>query len=303
MPIRYDMHMHSSFSTDSDTPMQSMVENAMKRGLFGICFTEHMDLDYPAQYFPEAPQAFAADPEEVCAEVIRLRALLPNGSGEPSGSENRSGSFWIGFGLEFGMQPHLAGRFHEIATRCLPDFITASQHLVRTLDPFFPETWEDTDPADLIESYYREMQSNLKSMQDWDTLSHMDYIIRYIPNRGDTVYDSMSRHQEVIDEILRYVISCGKCLEVNTAGCRYGLGQPNPSPAILRRYRELGGENITIGSDAHKPEQIAFAFDQTPALLRSLGFDSYCIFHRRNMQRIPLSIAPSAELRPSARQR
>ena len=288
MPIRHDMHMHSSFSTDSDTPMQSMVENAMKRGLSGICFTEHMDLDYPQQYFPKIPKAFETDPEKVHAEIVRLRALTGQSSETPSDPVNRSGTFWIGFGLEFGMQSHLADRFHETAARCLPDFIAASQHLVHSLDPYYPETWENTSPPDMVDRYYREMLSNLKNMQDWDTLAHMDYIIRYIPDRGNTVYDSMSRHQEVIDKILRHVISAGKCLEVNTAGYKYGLGQPNPSSSILKRYRELGGDNITVGSDAHEPEQIAFAFDQAAALLRSLGFDSYCIFSRRIMKRIPL---------------
>lgn len=283
MAIYYDMHMHSAFSTDSDAPMESMVHSALERHLKGICFTEHMDLDYPGFYFPDDPHAFVADPEKVQHEIERLRSKTKD-------------SLWIGFGLEFGMQSHLHDRFHDLAERYPLDLIIASQHLVKTLDPYYPQTWADTDPDTLIQIYYEEMLSNLKLMKDWDTLAHMDYIIRYIPGHREKLasreitepYDSMLRHKEVIDEILLYVIRCGKCLEVNTAGYKYGLGQPNPAPSVIRRYRELGGELITIGADAHAPEHIAIAFDEVRELLLSMGFNSYCIFRNRQMHRLQL---------------
>ena len=135
------------------------------------------------------------------------------------------------------------------------------------------------------------MLSNLKTMEEWDTLAHMGYIIRYIPKEKAVkgcVYDSMEHHADLIDEILRHVIYAKKCLEVNTSGYKYGLGQPNPTPSILRRYRELGGERITIGADAHAPEHIAFAFDRVRSLLRSMGYRSYCVFEGRHMREIPL---------------
>ncbi len=283
MAINYDMHMHSSFSTDSDSPMESMVQSAREHGLKGICFTEHMDLDYPEFYFPEDPSAFVADPDAVWNEILRLRTL--------TGS-----SVWIGFGLEFGMQSHLSTRFHQLATHYPLDFIIASQHLVNSLDPYYPDTWKNTDPDELIAAYYEEMLSNLKTMQEWDTLAHVDYIIRYIPGHRDLLasghitapYDSMARHKNIIDEILGYVINCGKCLEVNTAGYKYKLGQPNPAPSIIRRYRQLGGEKITIGADAHAPEHVAIAFDEVRQLLLSMGFDSYCVFENRHMRQIRL---------------
>lgn len=289
MPIQYDMHMHSSFSTDSDASMESMVHAARQMGLKGICFTEHMDLDYPKQYFPDDPQAFAADPGQVYREIIRLRGTNYSQAGDP---------FYIGFGLEFGMQKHLAGTFHRIAQDYPLDFIVASQHLAGAMDPYYPEAWEGREPSDLIGQYYEEMLYNLKTMQEWDTLAHMDYIIRYIPGRNEPsgtaalsqtdIYDSLRHHADIIDEILRYVIENGKCLEVNTAGYKYGLGQPNPSPAILKRYRDLGGRRITIGADAHVPGQIAAAFGKVEPLLLSMGFDSYCVFEKRRMRKIQL---------------
>ena len=292
MAIRYDMHMHSSFSTDSDAPMEKMVVQALRLGLDGVCFTEHMDLDYPGRYFPEDPEAFCAKPNEVLARILQLREqyaqIPPFACGKdstagtmqtPTGSDSER--FRIGFGLEFGMQQHLAESFHALAERYPLDFIIASQHLVSSLDPYYPDAWEGCRPEDLIDTYYQEMLANLREMKDWDTLAHMDYIIRYLPGRGEQVYDLMARHARIIDQILGHVIDSGKCLEVNTSGYKYGLGQPNPSVSILERYRQLGGRHITIGSDAHAPEHIAFSFGRTASLLQSLGFETYCIFKDR----------------------
>ena len=278
MSILYDTHMHSSFSTDSDTPAQTMVRRALDLKLKGICFTDHMDLDYPPFYFPEDPSAFAADPDIILQEIRRLREQF--GASDPE--------FHIGFGLEFGMQPHLSGCFSDIARSYPLDFIIASQHLVGGLDPYYPEVWEGHTCAELIRSYYEEMLSNLKTMDQWDTLAHLDYIIRYIPNRGSLIFDSYEAFPDLIDEILLYVISCGKCLEVNTAGYKYGLGQPNPAPSILRRYYELGGRRITIGADAHASEHIAIGFDEARKLLLSIGYERYTVFCSRVPEELPL---------------
>lgn len=295
MAILFDTHMHSSFSPDSEAPMEEMAAQAWKLGLRGICFTEHMDLDYPRQYFPDDPDAFCADPGKVLEGILQLRKSY-QGKADPEAAsaplslpEKDAGqSMWIGFGLEFGMQPHLAERFHQIACSFPLDFIIASQHLVSSLDPYYPDAWQGKNPEDMVEIYYQEMFSNLKKMREWDTLAHMDYIIRYIPDRGDTVNDTLLRHAQIIDRILGYVIDTGKCLEVNTAGYKHGLGQPNPSPSILRRYRELGGERITIGADAHAPGHIAGSFERATALLRQLGFESFCVYKNREMHTLLL---------------
>ena len=144
------------------------------------------------------------------------------------------------------------------------------------------------DYIEYVESYYEEMLSNLKTMEQWDTLAHLDYIIRYIPDRGSLLFDSYEAFPDLIDEILLYVISCGKCLEVNTAGYKYGLGQPNPAPSILRRYYALGGRRITIGADAHAPEHIAIGFDEVRKFLLSIGYERYTVFRSRVPEELPL---------------
>jgi histidinol-phosphatase (PHP family) len=84
------------------------------------------------------------------------------------------------------------------------------------------------------------------------------------------------------------LIEHGKGLECNTGGLRYGLSQPNPSRRILKRYRELGGEIITIGSDAHTPDYLGYGFQECRRFLLRCGFRYYTVFHGRKPEFIPL---------------
>lgn len=108
---------------------------------------------------------------------------------------------------------------------------------------------------------------------------HIDYVVRYGPEKNKNY--SYDKYKDVIDEILRQLIAHGKGIELNMAGFKYGLGHPNPTEEILHRYRELGGEIITIGADGHAPDQIAWDFDKVPQLLKAAGFDYFTVFTKR----------------------
>ena len=92
----------------------------------------------------------------------------------------------------------------------------------------------------------------------------------------------------MIDEILRLLIEKGKGIEINTGGFKYGLGHPNPCEEILARYRELGGEIITVGADAHAPEHVGFAFEKVPQILKDAGFTYYTVFRKRKPEFIKI---------------
>ena len=115
---------------------------------------------------------------------------------------------------------------------------------------------------------------------------HIDYVVRYGPDKN--TYYSYADYADVIDEILKQLIHNGKGIEVNTAGFKYGLGHPNPCEDILKRYRELGGEILTLGADAHQPEHIAYDFQRLPKLLQTCGFSYYTVFKNRKAQFIAL---------------
>ena len=126
----------------------------------------------------------------------------------------------------------------------------------------------------------------MQTLDCFDSYGHLDYVVRYGPARN--LNYSYEAYQDLIDPILKTLIEKGKGLECNTGGLRYGLGHPNPCEDILRRYRQLGGEILTIGSDAHSPEQVGYGFQTASRLLAACGFRYYTVFHRRKPEFLPL---------------
>ncbi|MCD7735888.1 MAG: histidinol-phosphatase HisJ family protein [Lachnospiraceae bacterium] len=270
MGILYDFHLHSAFSGDSETPSVDMLLRARALGLRGICFTEHLDLDAPY----DDPD-FSLDFSAYFSGISALK-------------EQYSSSIQIGIGMEFGIQPHLPDTLTELNQTFSFDFIIASQHFVRGMDPYYPDFFEGRPERECYEEFFRAEYDTLLrfSPQDYDTLGHMDYVVRYGPNRNHDY--SYQKYADCIDPILRFLIDHGKCLELNTGGFKYGLGEPNPCADVFRRYQELGGELVTIGSDAHAPDQIAYSFDKAAQLLDALGFRYYTVFEQRKGRQVRL---------------
>lgn len=268
MSIVCDFHLHSGFSEDSSSPMEEMVRAAAEKGLKILCFTEHYDLDYP-----EGCGEFRPDMEAYVSRLFSLR-------------ETYRDRIQIRLGLELGMQSHLGEAYRRLAGSFPFDFLIASQHLVEGADPYYPEYWQGRREEEVYRSYFETVLCNIRSMEEFDTLGHLDYIVRYGPNRNR--FYSFRAYEDVITPILQELIRRNKCLEVNTAGLKYGLGHPNPEEDVLRRYRELGGRRITIGSDAHKPEHIAWEFQKAEKILLDLGFTHYTVFQNRIPLELPL---------------
>ena len=268
MEICYDCHLHSDFSGDCDVPAEVMIQKAVSLGLKGICFTEHLDLDAPGD-----PDFFLLDTEEYFQSLRDLQARW-------------AGKLEIRIGVELGIQPHVTETLTEYAASHPFDFIIGSQHYADGGDPYYPAYFEGRSERECYERFFQGEYENLRRFDSFDTLGHMDYVVRYGPNQNK--YYSYEEYREYLDPLLVLLIEKGKCLEVNTGGFRHGLGEPNPCIGILKRYRELGGEQITIGSDAHTPEYLAYEFHKTTALLRELGYRFYCVFQNRKPEQLPL---------------
>lgn len=261
MSILTDFHIHSDFSGDSDTPMESMILEGIRLGLKTMCFTEHLDLDYP---YGEVD--FSLDIPRYHTKLLSLRDVY-------------RGRIELLFGIELGIQPHLNDQLCEVVSSFPFDFVIGSTHLVDRLDPYYPEYFRDRSDREGFRRYFENVLQNITSFSQFDTLGHLDYIVRYSPNLNQ--YYDWKDYMDLIDPILRFLIHSRISLEVNTAGLKYGLGHPNPAPEILKRYRDLGGELITIGSDAHCPAHLAHQFSVLPELLRECGFQYYTIYRNR----------------------
>ncbi len=259
-----DCHLHTEFSTDSETPMTEQAERALALGIPAICVTDHMDMDYPGG-------EFQLDTDRYMEAVRTLQ-------------EEYRGRLEIGFGVELGLMEHLRERQEEYLKKYPFDFVIGSVHLIHGEDPYNGELFRRYGDEEVFREYFRlshRLLEDAPAIQSW---GHLDYVVRYGQNREAF---SCRNYADEIDAVLRLLVEKGVALEVNTAGFRT-LGRTNPEPDVLRRYRELGGELITVGSDGHQPEYLGYRFRETEELLRSCGFSYYAVFRQRKPEFIKI---------------
>lgn len=259
--MQADYHMHTAFSLDSETDAEDMVRGAIAKGLKRICITDHEDHGYIYE-----GEEFTFNVETY---FQTLRVL----------QERYKDQIDIRIGVEIGMQPHLGPYYHQYVGRWPFDFVIGSVHLIDGKDPYDQELFENQTDEEAYRQTFEETLEDIKVTKDFDVLGHMDYVVRYGKNREKEY--AYSKFSDEIDMILKYLIEHGKGIELNTSGLKYGLPFAHPCPEILKRYRELGGEIITIGADAHKPEHIAYDFEKVKSILKDCGFKYYTEFLKR----------------------
>ncbi len=269
-----DYHVHTEFSDDSTYPMEDVVKDAVRLGFDEICFTDHVDygvkVDWDSKeevtYRDGEPLANVDYPKYV-EQVRNLQ-------------EAYQGKISLKLGMEFGVQMHTIPQFEALFSRYPFDFILLSVHQVEDKEFWTQDFQRGRTQKEYNERYYEEMLNLVNHYHNYSVLGHLDLIVRY-DEMG--VYP-FARVRPYIEEILKKVIKEGKGIEVNTSSHRYGLADSTPSKEILRLYRELGGEVITIGSDSHKPEHLGTYLEEAKGLLKSLGFLKFCTY--KNMQPI-----------------
>ena len=272
MAILTDYHTHSYFSGDCNTPMEDMIKSAIQKGITHLCFTEHMDLDYPVREGEDLN--FNLSTDDYRKEFLTLK-------------EKYAQNLHLLWGVELGLQQHLFPKLHDYVHNQPLDFIIASSHLCNGGDPYYPDFFEGRSEDAIYEEYFSSILKNVKNFSDYDVYGHLDYIVRYGPNK-DARY-SYEKYRDIFDSILKTIIENGKGIEVNTGGIKYGLKDLHPATSILKRYKELGGEIVSVGSDAHTPENLLHHFSRAQSILEECGFKYYTIFQSRKPIFIKLS--------------
>lgn len=266
--IQADMHMHTWFSTDSEACPRDMADEAVRKGLKSICFTDHFDKD-DLEWGEEG--IFDVD-----AYFVEMQKL----------QEEYAGKLNIRIGIELGLRTYLKDYYEELTKKYPFDFVIGSVHNVPYkkdaegnilyTDPAAEKLFTDRTDKKAYRLMMETTLENVRTSDCFQTLGHLDYVVRYGKSREKEY--SYTDYADIIDEILKLLIEKEKGLEVNSAGLKYGLPFAHPHPDVLKRYRELGGEIITIGADAHKPEHIAYDFAKAEEILKSCGFKYYTEF-------------------------
>ncbi len=263
--IRADFHTHSDFSGDSHASMQSMIEAAVTLGLHNLCFTEHNDPDF-IYVKPEEIGMFDLNTEKYLQKCIAF-------------GKQYASKLNVLHGVELGVQEHLSEMLTSYIQDNTFDFVIASSHLCDGMDPYDAAFFNGRSIKDAFYSYFASIDRNISVFSDFDVYGHLDYVVRYAPDKNRSF--SIKDYHDIFESIFKKLIQSGKGIEVNSGGYRAGLGVPNPAPEILRLYKECGGEIITIGSDAHKPEDIAKNFADIETILTAIGFRYYTVFKNR----------------------
>lgn len=253
----FDFHMHSRVSFDGHDTGEALAKAALAKGLKEICFTDHLDYDPLGQMgcmdFDTGVYSAEYDHLEIPGLIIRR-------------------------GMEFGLTSDNREQFRKDLQRRPFDFVLGSIHFVDDLDVYFEPWWRGKT---IFQAERRYLEATLNCIQihgDFDVLAHLTYISKTPchPAPRPVIYED---HRELIDEILKTLAAKGKGLELNTSGMDR-CGGFLPTADIFRRFRELGGEIVTIGSDAHRTDRIGqYAFEACDILKDIFGH--VCTFENR----------------------
>lgn len=220
----FDTHLHTDFSTDSEMKAKDLFALSKKENL-GFIITEHMDLHYPK------PDLFVFSVEDYFQKF----------------QDYRNPNFLLG--IEIGLRPDCLAENRQLAENRSFDFVIGSIHVVNELDLYYKPFYAHKDKQAAYLTYFSAMLRCLKETDFIDTLGHIDYIARYAP------YDDPEVHYhefaEAIDAVLRLVADKGIALEINTRRLNERKVIEDLLP-IYRRFHAVGGEYVTLGSDAHR---------------------------------------------------
>ena len=254
----FDYHMHTTVSFDGKGSPRDMAAAAQAAGLQEICFTDHRD--YQVEGDPLA-MVFDLDRYHEAYDHLEVPGVK------------------IRRGMEYGLKPGNRQQFHEDLQIYPFDFVLGSVHFVDEVDVYFPEYWKDKTVFEAERIFLEQTLKCVQVHDEFDVLAHLNFLSKAPCNPGHTplLYED---HREIADEILKTLAQKGRGLEMNTSGMDR-CGSFLPSADFFRRFKELGGEIVTVGSDAHTPDRVGQYTREACNILGDI-FGYVCTFEGRN---------------------
>ncbi len=244
-----------------------MCEYAMRKGLRAIAFTDHCEVNaYNEEHYDRTIR-------QSYFEALKARAVF-------------RGKMIVSVGIEIGQPLSDIALSEKIASELYYDIVLASIHNLQDMQDFFFLDYTQQDVDALLTAYFEEM---LK-MVEWggfDVLAHLTYPLRYICGDHGIKVD-LHQYAQAIDAILSALAQREKALEINTSGLRQPLGDCMPPFALIKRFKELGGRYITVGSDAHRAHDVGAKLEEGMRLAMEAGFSHLTLFESRMPVEIPI---------------
>ena len=261
--IYTDQHIHCQSSPDSHTPLREMAAAARDHGMSAVCFTDHIDMDFGDlgdlrwDTRKDVLRAAWADVRENPVKGIAVRC-----------------------GIELGEANHDPDAAKEAALEPGLDFVLGSLHNLRGKLDFFEYPYESEEQCAQLNREYLAELLELTAFPYFDAMAHIGYTSRYMHRDGFAAEITAELYRDELAAIYAALIAQGRGIEINVSGLRCGhTSYPNASSLAL--YHDLGGEIITLGSDAHEPQDASVGIREGAELLRRLGFRYYTVFEKR----------------------
>ena len=275
-----DYHVHSSCSPDGHVTMADMAKSELAKGITEVCFTDHVDFG-DQQTMQIGPERFQL-PKSQVKQFIEAMEKAPEGID-------------IKLGLELGEGNHDPARAKRVYAMPEYDFILGSLHNLKGEKDFYYLKYESYEQCWELYDRYLDELIDLAHINCFDCMAHIGYCLRYMHRQGFDAAVTVDRFGRKIDSLLHTLIENGKGIELNVADLVPGghddpLLQPVPGVDILRRYRELGGDIITVGSDAHTVKAAGTGIREGYELLADIGFKYVAVYkrHKPEFKRIEL---------------
>lgn len=267
MQYKCDYHIHTNRSGDGKCTIDEVCESAIKKGLKEIALTEHFepistDKDY--EFYKPL----------ICREEVN------------KANEIYNGRLKIKMGLELG-QPHLfLENSRAVVKKTSFDYIIGSAHKLPGDTDFSHVDYNIISMEEACQMYINQVKE-LVSLVDFDCVGHLDLVKRYSTSTYKKRVTLMIQY-ELLKEVLKLIISKGKGIEINTSGLRQAPKETMPGVDVVSLYHELGGEILTIGSDAHRAADVAEGIDTAIENAKQAGFKYLTIFNERKPQWISI---------------
>lgn len=271
----FDNHNHSEFSFDGRrTSVRKAANEAHDKGMGGLCFTDHCDFFVPGQKARhENLLKEVFDVKSQQTEIMSVRKDFPD--------------LGIFKGAEIGMYRDCHEQIRKFLSDNEFDQIIASVHYIDDIDPFYGGYYQGKDWKQAYSHYLETIYEEMTWLGDFDIMGHYDYVARYAPYPQTSIY--YKDFSDLFDQMLTYLAREGKALEINTKSYQdYNGRTPVLDKDILLRYKELGGEIISLGSDSHDPYRVGDKFEEYSEFVKSLGFKYLAHFEGRKLIQVAI---------------
>ncbi|MCT8140029.1 histidinol-phosphatase HisJ family protein [Anaerobacillus sp. CMMVII] len=269
----FDYHVHSLFSADSKMKLEDACDAAIAAGVKEIAFTEHIDY-----FYPNCDLIFDFDYQEYAKAVEVIQ-------------EKYREKLTVLKAVEIGIHPfkHLENK--EFANSHYFDFIIGSVHLADDLDLHNGDYFKEKTLDEAVETYFLTINQYVKEFKDFNVLGHLTLIKRYLHYvKAHWADVKWKNYYDIIEDTFKALIETERGIEVNMSGFRYRIDCALPDLPFLKLYKDVGGEIITVGTDAHSKHFVGKHLDLGYELLGKAGFKYVTTFRERKPKFVPINL-------------